>query len=87
MTVTWEKTNNSIYLVYIRETKGISVVEKNGITARRGYYEWVTDGGSATVSFCAKEAGKAVAPEIYILNLTTGDLVGSAKVNDWKVKK
>ncbi|MGM9567399.1 MAG: hypothetical protein ACI3W6_04390, partial [Clostridia bacterium] len=87
MTVTWEKTNNSIYLVYIKASKGVSVVEKNGITARRGYYEWITDGNSASVSFCAEEAGKAVAPEIYVLNLTTGDLVGNAKVNDWKVKK
>ena len=87
MTVTWEKTNNSIYLVYMKETKGVSIIEKNGITAKGGYYEWITDGGSASVSFFSEEAGKDVAPEVYVLNLTTGDLVGRAKVTDWKVKK
>lgn len=87
ITLNWETTNNSIYLVYIKAPKGVSVVEKNGITAKQGYYEWITDGGVASVSFRADEVGKGVAPEIYVLNLTTGELVGRADVNDWKVKK
>ena len=87
MTVTWEKTNNSIYLVYMKEPKGVSIIEKNGITAKRGYYEWITDGSSVSVSFSSEEAGKGVAPEVYVLNLTTGDTVGRAEVKDWKVKK
>ena len=71
----------------MKEPKGVSIIEKNGITAKRGYYEWITDGSSVSVSFSSEEAGKGVAPEVYVLNLTTGDTVGRAEVKDWKVKK
>ena len=52
-----------------------------------GVFTALIDGGSASVSFFCEEAGKGVAPEVYVLNLTTGDTVGRAEVTDWKVKK
>lgn len=88
MNIQWEKTdNNSIYLVYIGEPKGVSVIEKDGVIRHRGYYEQITDTGAATISFCAESAGENVAPRVYVINLTSGEVVGVADGKGWKVKK
>ncbi|MBQ4092295.1 MAG: hypothetical protein IJC82_03175, partial [Firmicutes bacterium] len=87
MVVQWEVTENSIYLVYVAETNGTSVIEKDGIVKKKGYAEYVTNAGTAAVSFKTLAAGDRIAPKVYVLDLTTGRMVGCSDESGWKVTK
>lgn len=87
MVVQWEVAENSIYLVYVSETNGTSVIEKDGMVKKKGYAEYVTNVGSAKVSFKTSAAGEGIAPKVYILDLTTGRIVGCSDESGWKVTK
>lgn len=83
----WTADENSIYLVYVAEVPGVSVIEKNGLVGKKGYYELVTKGSSATIAFRALSAGERIAPRVYIVDLTTGEIMGRSDESGWKVTK
>lgn len=83
--VFWEAAPNSIYLVYVDESGDTSVIEKNGLRERKGYFEYVTNLGSANVSFKVGAYGDYVTPTVYIIDLTTGNIVGRSDESGLKV--
>lgn len=83
----WTADENSIYLVYVTEVAGASVIEKDGLIGKKGYYEVVTKNGSASISFEAVTAGEQIAPRVYIVDLTTGQIVGRSDESGWQVTK
>ncbi|MBQ1251320.1 MAG: hypothetical protein IIY02_00230, partial [Firmicutes bacterium] len=87
LTLYWEAAPNSIYLVYVDESGSTSVIEKNGLVKRKGYCEYVTDQGAATISFKVGSYGDHVTPTVYIVDLTTGKVVGRSDDNGLKVNK
>ena len=86
MTVRWEAPENDIFLVYVDTSAGITVAAKDGLTAKKGYYEFVTAEPAATVTFVSDKAGNAALPAVYIINLTKGTIVGRADGGKWKVE-
>lgn len=83
----WTAEENSIYLVYVTDMAGAAVVEKDGLVRKNGCYEYVTNGGGATITFTAEAMGDGVAPRVYIVDLTTGHLIGRSDESGWRVTK
>ena len=54
---------------------------------KKGYAEYVTNAGTAAVSFKTLAAGDRIAPKVYVLDLTTGRMVGCSDESGWKVTK
>ena len=86
MTVSWSGGKNSIYLVCAKNTKNASVLESYGLKSDRGHYELITDRNDATLAFRADGEGENVLPEIYVYDLTHGEIVGAVG-GGWKVTK
>lgn len=75
--ITWESEENSIFLVYIIPDPSVEWIQKDRMICRKGYLQWITADNTASITFRATKAGSSISPAIYIVNLTSGKVVGS----------
>ncbi len=85
--ISWESAENSIFLIYMIPHQQISWIEKTNMNCRKGCWQWITAENSASVSFRVTHQGSLVSPTVYIINLTTGGIVGSTAESGIEVKQ
>ncbi|HMM05397.1 MAG TPA: Ig-like domain-containing protein [Clostridiales bacterium] len=85
--ISWESAENSIFLVYMVPNQQISWIEKTNMNCRKGYWQWITAENSASVNFRVTHQGSFVSPTVYIIDLTTGGIVGSTAASGIEVKQ
>lgn len=87
MTISWESEENSIFLVYMMPGQNVSWIEKSGMSCRKGYLQWITAENKATVTFRVTKQTSQVSPAVYIVNLTTGSILGNTSKSSIEVKQ
>lgn len=87
MHFSWEGTENNIYLIYVYAPEGVTVMEKNGLLRRNGFYEKVVSGSESSVTFRVEKEGESIAPNVFVVDLTTAEIIGKADPGKWKVTR
>lgn len=76
LTVHWDKTENHLYQVCVVANGDCALLPAAADNGYFGNIRQITDGDSFTVMFRAAEPGENIFPRIYVIDLTTGEIIG-----------